>query len=163
MTYEVCSFTGHRQIKAAHRKAIDDLVLRAIGFAYSKGCRIFMTGGAIGFDTVAARAVIVFRLSHPDVRLCCVLPCKNQDERWSDRQRDNYEYTISQANEVIYVSDEYTKDCMRRRNSVLAERADILISYVSRNESGAAQTVRMAERLGKEIYNLYPTLENGKA
>jgi len=32
--------------------------------------------------------------------------------------------------------------------------ADMVISYVSRSNSGAAQTVRMAHALGKEVYNL---------
>jgi hypothetical protein len=36
----------------------------------------------------------------------------------------------------------------------LAECADILIAYVNRWQSGAAQTVRMAQRLGKEVVNL---------
>ena len=48
---------------------------------------------------------------------------------------------------------------MRERNFALANAADILIAYVGRGVSGAAQTVRFADNLGKTIYNLYPTLE----
>ncbi len=155
----VCSFTGHRQIKNEHKKELSSLVLKAINYAYSKGVRTFMCGGAVGFDTYAAREVINFRISHPEVSLILVLPCIEQDRLWSEAERDAYSYTLSVANEVIYVSDEYTKDCMRKRNARLASEADILISYVANSRSGAAQTVRMAEKLGKEIYNLYPTLE----
>ncbi len=154
-----CSFTGHRHIKREHTKKIHDLVTRAINFAYSEGCRDFLSGGAVGFDTVCARAVIGFRLVHPDVRLVMVLPCITQDSKWSDAQKDAYSYILANADETIYVSEEYTPSCMRRRNQMLADEADILISYVSRSDSGAAQTERMASRLGKRIYNLYPALE----
>lgn len=154
-----CSFTGHRQIKREHMKNIHDLVTRAINFAYSEGCRDFLSGGALGFDTVCARAVIGFRLTHPDVRLVMVLPCVNQDSKWSAEQKDAYSYILSNADETVYVSEEYTPSCMRKRNQLLADEADILISYVCRSDSGAAQTERMAKQLGKRVYNLYPALE----
>ena len=158
-----CSFTGHRVIAAAHRGSIGELLSRAIAYAYGEGCRSFLSGGAIGFDTLAAREVVRFRISHPDVRLILVLPCVNQDERWSARDRDAYEYRLGAADEVRYISDTYTDGCMRQRNLALAEAADILIAYVGRSASGSAQTVRMAERSGARIYNLYPALEKSAA
>lgn len=157
-----CAFTGHRQIATAHRAAVGGLIARAIAYAYSEGCRSFLSGGAVGFDTLAAREVVRFRISHPDVRLILVLPCINQDEHWSARDKDAYEYLLGVADEIRYISDGYTDDCMKRRNLALAEGADILIAYVGRSASGAGQTVRMADRLGKRVYNLYPTLDGEK-
>lgn len=159
MANKVCSFTGHRSVKATHKNRISSLIARAVEYAYKQGCRDFFSGGAIGFDTLAAREVVRFRMSHSDVRLVLVLPCVNQDERWSEGDRSNYEYILNVSDEVVYIADEYTDSCMRERNFRLASSADILIAYVSRSNSGAAQTVRMAEKMGKEIYNLYPTLE----
>ena len=156
---ETCSFTGHRNIKKDHIKKLPDLLLRAIGYAYEKGCRTFLAGGAVGFDTEAARAVISFRLSRPDVRLKLILPCVDQAERWSEHQRSVYEYTLSEADEVVYISDSYYDGCLKERNRALAEQCDILIAYVGRYNSGAAQTARMAKSLGKQVYNLYPTLD----
>ena len=159
MAFLACSFTGHRQIKNEHISAISALVDQGIEYAYSMGCRTFYSGGAIGFDTVAARAVIRFRISHPDVRLVLCLPCVNQDELWSGSQRDDYGYLLRSADEVIYVSETYTHTCMRERNEMLAERSDLVIAYVGRARSGSSQTAKMAERLGKTVYNIYPTLE----
>ena len=159
MNYTTCAFTGHRNIKTEHEKPLANLIGRAIAYAYSKGCRKFLAGGAVGFDTLAAEEVIKFRISHPDAALILALPCINQSERWSRAQRDIYEYTLSCANEVIYINEEYTPTSMKERNKYLAENADILISYVSRSNSGAAQTVRMARKADKEIYNLYYALE----
>jgi uncharacterized phage-like protein YoqJ len=134
------------------------LLGRAIEYAYSEGCRDFICGGAIGFDTLAAREMIRFRMTHTDARLILALPCIEQDLKWSDSQRNAYNFTLSSADEVIYISDSYTKTCMAERNRYLAEKCDMLIAYVGRTTSGAAQTVRMAEKLNKRIYNLYPTL-----
>lgn len=156
-----CSFTGHRQIPKEYKSALDGLLLRAIDFAYKEGCRKFYTGGAVGFDTHAARAIIKYRISHPDISLILLLPCRNQSDNWSDAAISSYEFTLSVADEVIYVSDEYTAKCMMERNQRLAELGDILVAFVSKPRSGAAQTVRMAERLGHRVYNLYPTLAKG--
>lgn len=159
VTPRACSFTGHRSIVSAHRPALPALLDRAIAYAYGQGCRTFYTGGAVGFDTEAARRVLLFRLSHPDARLCLLLPCPEQAQRWDGAQQDRYGYILSSADGVEYVSDCYTDDCLRRRNAALAERGDILIAYVGRSASGSAQTLRMARRLGKPVFNLYPALE----
>ena len=155
-----CSFTGHRQIPEAHSRALTDLVARAIAYAYENGCRNFYTGGALGFDTLCAREIIRFRLTHRDARLVLVIPCKNQADRWSERQVSAYEYTLAEANEIIYTSEEYSADCMKKRNAFLAENCDIMIAYLGKARSGASQTVNMAKRLGKQVFNLYQAAEN---
>ena len=158
-----CSFTGHRVIPVSHSERLDDLLSRAIEFAYSEGCREFYTGGALGFDTMAARKLIAYRISHPDVRFIVVVPCENQAEKWSEADRDAYEYILSCADEVIFSSEEYTKDCMRRRNEYLADVCDILIAYSGKYSSGSAQTVRMAQARGKTVYNLYGSASGERA
>ena len=154
-----CSFTGHRQISAEARPSLKALLDKAVEYAYSEGCRTFICGGALGFDTMAARAVISFRMKHSDVRLVLALPCLDQDAMWSEAQKNSYSFTLEAADEVIYVSEEYTKSCMAERNAYLANKCDILIAYSGRSNSGAAQTVRMAEKQNKRIYNLYRAVE----
>ncbi len=157
---KVCSFTGHRKIDALHRKKLEELLARAVEYAYGEGCREFLSGGALGFDMLAAREVHRFKLTHSDVKLKLVLPCANQDEKWSDSERDAYEFILASADEVEYVSDLYTDSCMRERNFILASRADILIAYVGYSRSGSAQTARMADKMGKTVYNLYKSLNS---
>lgn len=156
-----CAFTGHRNIKFEHRAGMPGLLLRAINYAYEQGCRQFITGGALGFDTEAARQVLKFRIEHPDVTLVLFLPCLDQDAAWSAGQRDSYDYILSSANEVRYVSESYDRSCMKRRNQAMAEECDLMIGYVGRDRSGASQTMRIAKELGKETYNLYNELEKG--
>ena len=154
-----CSFTGHRVIEKAAVPGVEQLLKKAIEYVYSEGCRTFFSGGAIGFDTMAAKAVVMFRMSHPDARLVIVIPCKNQSSAWADGAKEMYDYLLSVADEVIYASDDdYTRDCMRVRNQMLADLCDVMIAYVTNSRSGSAQTVRMAERQGKKVYNLYKTM-----
>ena len=157
---KICAFTGHRQIKAEHKNLIYKRLDAAIEYAYSLGCRTFLSGGAVGFDTIAAREVLRFKLTHHDVSLIMLLPCVEQDTLWSDRQRDDYGYLLRSADEIQYISDSYDDECMRRRNQALAQRCDIMIAYLSHSRSGAGQTVRMAEKEGKTVFNLYPDLDN---
>ncbi len=151
-----CSFTGHRTILPEHRRMLEDRLERALEYLFSRGCRVFYCGGAIGFDTLAARAVIKFSLTHEGVRLRLVLPCQNQDEKWNDSQKSEYAYIMKHAELTEYISDEYTPDCMRKRNKRLVALADVLVAYIYRSRSGAGQTVRMAENDGKIVYNLAP-------
>ena len=154
-----CSFTGHRQIARECRSEVVSMLQKAVEYAYSEGCRCFMCGGAIGFDTLAARAVISFRMTHSDVRLLLVLPCVEQDAKWNEAQKSAYSFTLEVADEVIYTSEAYTKSCMAERNLYLAENCDILIAYSGKSSGGSAQTVRMAQKCGKRIYNLYNTVQ----
>ena len=162
MTYNACSFTGHRKIEDRHKAGIENMIARAVRYAYELGCRRFFSGGALGFDTLAAKEVIRFRMSHPDCTLGLILPCKNQNERWGDDDCRMYDYILAQADTVEYVSDEYTDSCMRERNGRLAVSCDVLIAYVGRERSGSGQTLRMAKELGIEVYNLFPALEREK-
>ena len=155
MTFKTCSFTGHRQIKEEHKEKLSGLLGRAVNYAYGEGVRIFYAGGAYGFDMLAAREVIRFRAMHPDVRLVLLLPCPDQADAWSDRMRSNYEYVLREANEVEYVSLQYTDGCMKKRNAELAARADMLIAYVYNMRSGSGQTVNFAKKAQKTVYNLY--------
>lgn len=157
---KACCFTGHRKIEQRHLGKIDDLVSRAVAFAYEAGCRRFFVGGAIGFDTVAAKQVILFRIMHPDAELHVIAPCRNQSDAWSSADVSRYEYILSNANTVEYVSDVYTDGCMKERNKRMVELSDIVFAYVSRNYSGSAQTVRLAQKAGKTVYNLYPALDS---
>lgn len=153
-----CAFTGHRQIERGAERALCDLLARAVAYAYAEGCRTFLAGGALGFDTLAARAVISFRLSHRDVRLVLLLPCLDQAEGWSARRHAEYDWILSEADEVCYFANAYERSCMRRRNAALAERCDLLIAYVGYERSGSAQTLRIATGLGRRVYNLYASV-----
>jgi uncharacterized phage-like protein YoqJ len=142
-----------------HREYLLRKLYSGIEYAYGQDCRDFLSGAALGFDMMAAEAVLDFKKTHSDARLVMVLPCRDQDARWNIGERKRYAKILSSADEIIYIKDVYTDTCMRERNAYLAKHCDILLAYLYREKSGASQTVRMAKTLGKRVYNLCPRPE----
>lgn len=149
-----CCFTGHRVIPPAHLSALPLHLDAAIEAMYRYGCRDFYTGGAIGFDTLAAERVLLYRKSHPDVRLILMLPCRDQCNGWSAEDTAAYHRILNECDMYRYVSDAYDSRAMYRRNMELVGVADACIAYVTRSASGAGQTLRAAERARLAVVNL---------
>ena len=139
-----CAFTGHRSLPEAFIKDIEDKLVRGIEYAYSLG---------ISFDTCAARAVIKLRERLP-IRLCLVLPCRDQDARWSAYDRGEYRRILSLSDSAEYISDRYYSGCMAERNRRLIEYSDMLIAYVTRRSGGSFQTAGFASDKGIPVYNI---------
>ncbi len=150
----VC-FTGHRSIPPEERPALierTDHTLRALA---ARGYRTFISGGAIGFDQLAACRVVILRSYYPDAKLILALPCRNQTERWT-RVEDLklYKYLLGAADDVVYVSDWYDDDCMRRRNRYMVDRASVCVAYCTKPRGGTAMTLSMARESHLGIVNV---------
>ncbi len=151
---KVCIFTGHRVIQQEHVAALPDLLDMAVVSAYEMGCRNFWSGGALGFDRMAADAVIRARNCYGDIRLGILVPCRDQDRSWSEEERSAYRYQLAAADEVEVLSEQYYQGCMRDRNAALVARGDVCIAYMIATHSGSAQTLKMAEAHHLNIVNL---------
>ena len=83
--------------------------------------RYFGAGGARGFDTVAAMAVLELKEVYPDIRLILVFPCRNQTRGWRETDIQRYEWIKSKADKVVYTSEHYYNGCMQKRNRHLVD------------------------------------------
>ncbi len=149
-----CCFTGHRQISPAEQPLLVRETDAAIAAVYGMGCRDFYAGGAIGFDTLAASRVLLFRQRHPDVHLYLILPCRDQCRSWSEEEICTYRDLQNASDGYRYIRDAYDPHVMRDRNAALVAESDACIAYLLRPISGAAQTVRMAKKAGHLVINL---------
>ena len=124
---------------------------------YELGVRVFRAGGALGFDTMAALAVIDMKKKFPDVRLELILPCRDQSDVWSERDKVIYRHIISCADSVTYAEEKYTSSCMFKRNRMLVDGSDCCIAYCngSNGRSGTGYTVDYARSKGVEVTNIY--------
>ncbi len=154
MTIHACCFTGHRQLSAAEIPFLIKKTDAAIAALYGMGCRDFYAGGAIGFDTLAATRVLLFRETHPDVHLFLILPCRDQCRGWSEEEVRVYRALQNASDGYRYIRDRYDPQVMRDRNAALVAESEACIAYLVRPISGAAQTVRMAEKAGHLVINL---------
>ena len=154
-----CCFTGHRDLPATDVVRLSATLRRYVrGLRERRGIRRFYAGGALGFDTFAAQAVLELRESGLDVELCLVLPCRDQDKRWSARDRAVYAEILSAADSVEYVSEHYTPWCMHARNRALVDRSSVCIAYHAHSGGGTDYTVRYARSHSVEVFNVAPRL-----
>lgn len=160
-----CCFTGHRTVP----KAVMPLVLQKLSgeikrLHEERGVDVFLAGGALGFDTLAAEAVLRYRQSEGawSVRLVLVLPCLDQADRWSRKESMAYHELIRAADEVVYTGDVYVPGCMHVRNRFLVDHSSVCLCYFEgRRRSGTAYTVGYAEKQGLQIVNLAEPQEEG--
>ncbi len=154
MKEKTCCFTGHRIISAQEYSTLLPKTLRTIEQLIEQGYICFEAGGALGFDTLCALAVLLLKLKHPHIRLHLVLPCPSQADRWKPKQQKRYEEIKQQADQVIYTSSCYTPDCFHKRNRQLVDDSSACICYLTRSNGGTAYTVEYARKNGLKIFNL---------
>ena len=157
MVRSIC-FTGHRHIARTELPALLKELRRVLETAIPQGFVDFYAGGALGWDTYCAQTVLDLREEYPCIALHLVLPCSRgeQTAHWTEAQKAAYDCIFREADSCEFVSEEYTKSCMRLRNQRLVELADCCICYCSdpAGRSGTAQTVRMAKQKGIPVINL---------
>lgn len=149
-----CSFTGHRAIPDGMINYLFKRVKDGVNYLYPQRIRTFLTGGAIGFDTLAAQAVIECRNTHQDIQLILVIPCRDQTRAWRQADIETYEYMKELADEVICLSEHYYNGCMHLRNRYLIDNSSVCICYLTRTSGGTAYTVRYAKDQGLSVFNL---------
>lgn len=149
-----CCFTGHRQLPADKAEEIVTALDREIENLIAKGITDFISGGALGFDQIAASIIIGKREMGENIRLIFALPCRNQDVGWSDKQRTLYQNLIKKADKIVYVSEEYNPFCMKRRNYYMVDHSSHCVCALLRERTGTSQTVAYARRKGLQIINV---------
>ena len=146
-------FAGHRKLPS-DTEQISTALEKELTALIESGYRFFGAGGATGFDTVAALSVLKLREMYPHIRLILVLPHHAQAKHWSKKDIAVYEDIKDRADKVVYISDEFTRDCVYRRNRHFLNGSSMCICYLSREDSGTEKTVRVARREGLQIINI---------
>ena len=164
-----CAFTGHRpkSFPWKYNESASDCVLLKEALAAqiealaNRGVTDFLSGMAQGADLWCSQIVLDLKEKNPALKLHCVLPCKGQESKWTASAQEHYHSILAQANEVVYVGQEYSRDCMLERNRWLVDRVSILLAvYDGTYRSGTGMTVRYAQKLGREIIIIHPVLRN---
>lgn len=154
MREKTCCFTGHRNISAEEYNKISTITEKIVESFIKKGYRYFGAGGALGFDTISALVILKLKKYYPDIRLILVLPCFNQTQGWSKDNIELYEKIRKKADKVVYTSQNYTSDCMHKRNRHLVDNSSLCICYLTENKGGTFYTVKYAREKGVAIVNV---------
>lgn len=151
-----CFFTGHRYIKKiaepSIRKAVRSEAERLIN---DEGVVDFIAGGALGFDTIAAKEIISLKEKYDYIKLHLYLPCFNQMENWNERDKYTGRMIMSYCDSKTYITEgNYVTGCMHLRNKQMAKDAKFCIAYMTKPQSGTAYTVSCAEDFGGIVINI---------
>lgn len=165
MIEPACAFTGHRpksfpwgyDESAPGCVLLKEVLAGQISVLAEQGVTDFLSGMAQGTDLWCAQIVLDLRKKNPALKLHCVLPCKGQEIKWTASAQERYHAILAQADEIVYVGQEYSRDCMMERNRYLVDHSAILLAvYNGTWHSGTGATVRYARQLGRSIYILNP-------
>lgn len=153
--YENCvSFTGHRSAPFSLSKSLDNVIEQL----YQQGYTTFLSGMALGFDMLAAEAVLRAKANHHDIKLVAVLPMPEQAARFSKESKIRHETILQQADQKIITSQSFTNyGVYHIRNRYLVEHCSILVSYYDGTPGGTQKTIEFARKIGRKIINI--TLE----
>jgi len=146
MREQTCCFTGHRNIAASECPALEKRLEEEIVHLIQQGVRYFGAGGARGFDTMAAEAVLRLREEYPDIRLILVLPNRQQALTWGEGDKMIYNDILRRADKVVYTTKPGERDCMLKRNRHLVDNSAICVCYWYNHRHGLYGGIREAIR-----------------
>ena len=150
-----CSFTGHRIVPLKDREIIKKRLFEAVEkMIVENGVTLFITGGALGFDTMAALCVLEAKERHAGVKLRVAIPCENQTKGWREADARLYEEILEKADETVMTGKVYTAGCMHTRNRYMIDNSSYCIAYKTKESGGTAYTTRYARDNGVEVINL---------
>lgn len=157
---KACCFTGHRKISPGNLTKLIERLNLEISYLVEHGIENFYTGGALGFDTIAALSVLKYKESQSAVKLHLILPCQNQCKGWSNRDIEIYKEIRRRADSVEILSDHYHGGVMHIRNRAMVDASKYCICYWENepeipSTGGTLSTVKYARKLGRKIINLW--------
>lgn len=162
---ETVCFTGHRSQKLPWGfNENDERCLRMkeklrfeIIKAINRGYRTFISGMAIGFDMICAEVVLDLKKDYPNIEIVGALPCKTQDCRWSEKDRQRYRNLLTKLDRVRCIYDKYIgAECMFERNRYMVNNSSLLIALFNGRGGGTKSTIDYAKAQGLEIVIIKP-------
>ena len=154
MKNQTACFTGHRHIAPNELETVSQSLETVLVELIEKGYRYFGSGGALGFDLLAAQAVLNLKEAYPQIRLILVLPCADQTKFWNKSEIDYFEKVKSQADKVVCLSEKYYSGCMHKRNRHLVDNSSVCISYLRKHSGGTFYTVEYAKTQKVKVIEL---------
>ncbi len=136
------AFTGHRYL------SFQQVVLYLDKLHSEHPDAIWITGGAVGLDSVAAS----YAMTH-GIRLWLILPFPSQimTKKWSIAQRKVLADSWVYAEKVSVISPTYDVAVYQRRNERMVDLADMVAAFWDGSSGGTGNCVRYAKSVGKRM------------
>ena len=145
-------FTGHRPEKLPGMgndsspllQMLKSILYYQIYSSAEEGYEYFISGLARGVDLWAAEYVLEIKKKFPQIKLICAKPYPAHGSNFKGSDLFSLRNVLEKADEVVCVSDEYSRDCYKNRNYYMVDRSSKLIAMVNDYKSGTGQTISYA-------------------
>ena len=101
---KTCCFSGHRELYPEKIPLLEKELNRIISDCLEKGYRRFLCGGAVGFDFLAAKTLLTYQNTCPEIQLELVFPYRYLPPMWKE--------IAAKANSLTYLSETYYPGCL---------------------------------------------------
>ena len=158
-----CCFTGYRPSKMpfsldkedAQYKKFENALFEEILRLADNGCHTFYSGMAMGFDIIAAEAVLLLKKAYKDIylELVCVLPFETQGDSFSYIWKERYYKVLAECDRKIILSHEYFQGCYQKRNEFMVDNCDYVLTWYDGKAGGTRNTLDYAAKKQRYIIN----------
>ncbi|MGG0793765.1 SLOG family protein [Brevibacillus laterosporus] len=174
-------FTGHRppklggyDIKNPKMMLLKEKLIKTIEMVIEEeGVTRFISGGALGTDTLAFYCVHFLKDQYPHIKNILSVPFENQDKVWSEEQKKWYRKMFNLADEVIYVDKindyivddatvgDYHPSKLQKRNEYMVDNSKVVIAVYDGSKGGTSNCLWYARKSIEKrvIYQLDPNYE----
>ncbi len=120
------------------------------------GYKIFISGMAIGFDTIFAEVVLELKEKYPYIKLIAALPCRDQYKLWKAPQIERYNKILKQCDDIRCLYEEFTDNCMQERNDYMLNCSSLVFALFDGKPGGTRYTINNAKQKGLKVEIIEP-------
>lgn len=131
---KICCIIGEQQISTRDINWIVMQLSVEIKKLINDGVTTFISGGVIGFDTIAASMIIALKEEYPHIKLIFALPYKNHSRYWKKKNLPFYEQLLTEADEIYYTSDKFFSNSENERDRFMAENSKYFLCHAKNNK-----------------------------
>ena len=165
---KACCFTGHRP--KALPWGFDESDIRCVSFKsklkytlenliVEEGYKKFISGMAMGADTICAEVVLSLKNIYPYIKLECAVPNYAFTESWKPEDVRRYSSILTRADGIKFVSDRraYSKIDLMLRNIYMVDSSELVIAvYIDGSSGGTKNTIDYAKYRKKDVIIIVP-------
>ncbi|MDF2632932.1 MAG: hypothetical protein K0Q85_1528 [Caproiciproducens sp.] len=154
MKHRTCCFTGDRKLPSKKIESIITRLNQETENLIDQGVTDFISGAALGFDSIAASLILAKRELGFPVKLILALPCVDHEPYFSPDQVNQYRKLSSEADEVYYVSQDYSFNCVKKRNFYMVDQSAYCLCFSTELKGNTTKTVNYARKKGLKIIDV---------
>ena len=106
---------------------------------------------------ICTETILDLKKQYPDIKIIGALPCKTQDIKWQEKERERFRNLLSKLDAIRCLYDEYIgAECMLERNRFMVDNASLMIALFNGLSGGTKSTIEYARKQGLKIVIIKP-------